>query len=214
MNDILLKGVLRDIRPSHTTKDIDYDQAHLIVKNSNGEESVIDIVFKHFTNKYKEGDLVSLVGNIRTHSRKLEDGKNRIHVYVFTYFDIPPEQEEDTPSLENYYQLSGRICKLGELRKFKNGKCNIQVTIANSLTNVNSSINSYVPCIAWGRIAKKLSHCKVSDEILAIGELRSREYVKNLGNDQSEIRVAHEALINDVYINDEIQEAIERSEEE
>ena len=216
MNDILLKGVLRDIRPSHTTKDIDYDQAHLIVKNSNGEESVIDIVFKHFTNKYKEGDLISIVGNIRTHSQKLEDGKNRIHVYVFTYFDTLPdiEQENSGIFLGNYYQLSGRICKLGELRKFKSGKCNIQVTIANSLSNVNSSINSYVPCIAWGKLAKKLSHCSVGDEILAIGELRSREYVKNLGEDRSEIRVAHEALINTVYINDEIQEAIERSEEE
>ena len=212
MNDILLKGIIRDIRPSHTTKDIDYDQAHMIVKNSNGEESVLDIVFKHFTNRFKDGDCVSLIGNIRTYSQRQEDGKNKIHVYVFTYFDSIPEQDEESEVfLDNYFQLSGRICKLGELRKFKNGKCNVQVTIANSLQNVNTNINSYVPCLAWGKLAKRISKCQVGDEILAIGELRSREYTKVLGEEKSEIRVAHEALINTVYINDEIEEAIERS---
>jgi len=37
MNDIFLRGVIRDISPSHVTKGIDYDKAHMIVKNSNNE---------------------------------------------------------------------------------------------------------------------------------------------------------------------------------
>jgi len=127
MNDIFLKGIIKDIKPSHTIKDIDYDQAHIIVKNSNNDESIIDLIFKHFSNAYKEGDKISLLGNIRTFSQRTEEGKNRIHVYVFTYFDTVPQEElEQHEGVgDNYFQIDGHVCKIGELRRFKDGKCNI-----------------------------------------------------------------------------------------
>lgn len=209
MNDIVLKGIIKDISPSHFSNGAQYNQAHLIVKNCTGEESVIDIVFKKYTNRYKEGDFIQILGNLRTYSQKMEDGRNKIHVYVFTSFNTLSQEElEGTPveNQNNYFQLSGHICKLGELRKFKNGKHSIQLIIANNLEGTKHKINSYIPCIAWGKSAKILSKCNVGDKVLAIGEFHSREYTKNLSEGQQEIRVAHEALIKSVYVNEEAEE--------
>ena len=209
MNDIFLRGIIRDIQPSHSIKDIDYDQAHLIVKNSNNEESVIDLVFKHFTNKHKDGDHVALLGNIRTFSKRMQDGSNRIRVYVFTYFDtLSPDEVQGTPveASDNYFQIDGHICKLGALRKFKDGKCNIQLTIANNISKGNSPINSYIPCIAWGRVAKKISKMSVGDSVAGFGELRSHQYVKNIDENTQEIRVAHEALLMNILTMEELEQ--------
>lgn len=198
MNDIFLKGVIKDIQPSHSLKDIDYDKAHLIVRNSNGKESTLDLVFKHFSNKYTEDQTVCLVGNVRTLSKRLTDGKNNIHIYVFSYLDELDEEflaQEPLQGTSNYLQLSGRICKIEPIRTFKDKRCNVQFIIANRIEKGNTKISSYLPCIAWGKLAKYIaSNYQVNSEISIVGELRSREYKKYFSEDQFEIRVAHEVL--------------------
>ena len=46
MNTITLKGVLYNIRPSHKIKDVEYDQANLIVPRCDGKEDCISLKFK------------------------------------------------------------------------------------------------------------------------------------------------------------------------
>ena len=120
MNKQILKGLIRNIQPSHKINNIEYDQADLLVSRQNGKDDVISIKFKKYSNRYKEGDLIELTGNIRSYSQKLPNGKNKVNLYVFTYFDVP---EED---LTNHFELDGRICKIEPLRRTKDGKPNIQ----------------------------------------------------------------------------------------
>lgn len=196
MNQIKLKGIIRNIRPSHNIKDIEYDKADLIVNRRDGKDDVLNIRFKRFSNTYQDDQEVSLVGNIRSYSRQLEDGRNKVDIYVFTYFDIP-ELDENDQEVTNEFVVDGRICKIEPLRTVSNGKQNIHFLLANNLIveESNQKLNSYLPCIAWGGIARELSKCQVNDKLTIKGELHSREYKKQLPNGDIEIRVAHELVI-------------------
>lgn len=142
MNKIILKGRIKDIQYSHTIKDVDFYKAHLIVKNDTLQlEDLINLKFKRFSNIYNELDEVNLEGNIRTYSSNLGD-KNKVEVYVFTYFD---KSEEDKV---NYVELDGKICKTNTLRKTKSGKDVYNFILANNLINDNQILNSYIPCVA------------------------------------------------------------------
>ena len=128
MNKIILKGFIRNISYSHTIQDIEFCKAELVTKQENGKENLINLKFKRFSNPYKENDEIELIGNVRTYSQKFEN-KNKVDVYVFTYFDKPDEDVEST----NYVELDGRICKKGELRKTQTGKDVLDFIVANNL---------------------------------------------------------------------------------
>lgn len=190
MNKIMLKGLLTNIQPSHKIKDIEYDQSDLIVSRTDGKEDIISLKFKKFCNRYKEGDKVELTGNIRSYSQKISEDKNKVNLYVFTYFDIPETEEN------NYIELDGRICKIDALRTTKTGKNNIHFILANNLiTDAKQKLNSYIPCIAWGKTAKDISKLSVNDKLVIKGELHSREYKKMIDNSEFEFRVAHECVV-------------------
>ena len=192
MNNIQLKGLIRNIQPSHRIKNIDYDQADIISTRQNGKDDVITIKFKRFCNKYKNGDTIELSGNVRSFSQKLDTGRNKVDLYVFTYFDLPQEGDHT-----NHFDIDGRICKIDDLRYTKDGNRNIHLILANNLIieDTNQKLNSYLPCIAWGNIATELAKLQVNDQIIIHGELHSREYKKKLSGEDFEFRVAHELVI-------------------
>ena len=115
MNTIRLKGVLRDIQESHRINDIEFNKAHFIVSREDGHEDNLNIRFKKFSNRYGEDEIVTLSGNIRSYSSRLDSGKNKVELYVFTYFDQPDLNENDE-EYTNFLELVGRICKLDEVR--------------------------------------------------------------------------------------------------
>ena len=124
------------------------------------------------------------------------------------YFDLP--EEPLTISCEaptyNSVELDGRICKIDALRTTNTGKNNIHLILANNLivSNGDKKLNSYIPCIAWGNTARQLSKLTVNTPIQIVGELHSREYIKHLDNNDIEIRVAHECLITDFKVLENI----------
>ena len=199
-NEINLCGILRNIEHSHVIGDIEFDKADLIVQRSDGTDDIINIRFKRFSNTYKDGDFVRLKGNVRSYSKQLENGKNKVDVYVFTYFD-EPEKDDDN---NNLFVIDGRICKIEDVRVLPSGKKNIHFIIANNL-NVGDGkkLNSYLPCIAWGKMAKEISNMNVNDYVLICGRLQSREYKKYISKDDFEIRVAHELYVESIEKDDE-----------
>ena len=193
MNEINLRGVIKDIQPSHTIDDISFYKAKMICKRENGIEDVINLRFKEFSNKYKDNDEITLSGNVRSYSYKTDDDKNKVTIYVFTYFDVP----EEMPDVNNFAVVDGRICKINDIRTTKNGKHNIHFILANNLTSGDNSkrLNSYIPCIVWGKLAKEISNFDVNTKLKLFGELHSREHKKVHDDGNVEIRVAHEFLV-------------------
>lgn len=194
MNQIILNGFIRNISYSHNINDIEFYKAELVCKQNNGKENVINLKFKRFSNPYQENQEVALIGNIRTYSQKLES-KNKVEVYVFTYFDMP---EDD--SILNYANIDGRICKKGDLRKTRAGKDVIDFIIANNLKTENQSLNCYIPCVAWGKLAKEIAKKDIGESLAVKGQLQSREYKKKISENDFEIKVAHELNIDEIIL--------------
>ena len=199
MNKINVKGLIRNIQPSHVIKDIEYNKADLIVTRKDGKEDVLNLSFKTFSNPYKDNQEITILGNVRSYSKQLENGKNKVELYIFTYFDNG-ELDENDQEIINEFIIDGRICKIDELRSTKDGKSNIHFVIANNLIieDSNQKLNSYLPCIAWGKLAKQISQMHVNDKITITGELHSREYKKIIDPEtgEFEFRVAHELVVN------------------
>ena len=196
MNLVVLSGVLKDIQPSHQIDNINFDKAKLIVKRENGQEDVINLRFKSFSNRYKENDEITLTGNVRSYSYRVSEDKNKVIVYVFTYFDEPAVDDE-TINITNKVTIDGRICKINPLRTNKNGKHNIHFILANNLISADHTkrLNSYIPCIAWGSLAKQIEAYPVNTKVNLVGELHSREHKKVHPDGEVEFRVAHELLV-------------------
>lgn len=193
MNEIVLRGFLRDITFSHYQGQIEYEKANLICPRIGGkEEDVISLRYKKYTNKYKEGDFIELKGNLRSYSVKDAD-KSNVQIYVFTYFDIP---EEIT---NNCLTLDGRICKVDSLRHSKTGVPYVHFILANNIfTNDGKKINSYIPCICYADNAQKILSLGVSAKIEVSGEFHSHTYKKELDKNEIEFRVAHEVTVKDI----------------
>lgn len=190
-NKITLRGIIKNIQYSHTIQDIEFYKANLIVpREDSTKEDLIDIKFKRFSNPYKENEEIVLCGNIRSYSQTLGD-KNKVSIYVFTYFDKPEIE------YINKANLKGRICKSNGLRKTKDGKDVIDFILANNIANGEQSLNCYIPCVAWGKLAKELAKLPIGTEIAVEGQLQSREYKKRISEDDFEIRVAHELNVNE-----------------
>lgn len=205
MNKITLKGIIRDIEYSHTINDVEYNQANLICSRADGKEDIISLKFKKFSNKYREGDKAELLGNIRSYSQKISDTKNKVSLYVFTYFDTPSTNDE-FEDFTNKVELDGRICKIDDLRTTSAGKENIHLVIANNIISNDGKqkLNNYIPSVCWGKLAILASTLHVNDKISVIGELHSRVYKKILDNGEMELRTAHELVISSLEKIDEI----------
>lgn len=190
MNNGVFRGILKDIQPSHNIGDITFDKAKLLVRRDNGQEDVINLKYKSFCNKYKENEEILITGNVRSYSYRVSEDKNKVIIYVFTYFDEP----EDDLETFNKVIIDGRICKINPIRTNKNGKHNIHFILANNLVSDDGSkrLNSYIPCIAWGLTAKEIDKLSVNTKLKIVGELHSREHKKLHPNGEVEIRVAHE----------------------
>ena len=191
MNEIVLSGTIKNIQHSHSIGEVEFDKAQLICTRDNGREDVINLKFKSFSNPYKNNEHISIQGNIRSYSYKTEENSNRVMIYVFTYFDEPAKEETDSAIID------GRICKINSLRKTKSGKQNIHFIVANNLHSQDNTkrLNSYIPCIAWGNVAKKMQDLSVNTKIKLTGQLHSREHKKKLDNGELEIRLAHEFVV-------------------
>lgn len=192
MNLVTLRGLVKNISYSHSINNTIYQSADMIVLNSSGREDTIKLLFKKCFAPQLDGDIIALTGAVRSYTEHLDNNKNKVNIYVLTYFDKPEKENQINKVL-----LDGRICKIDELRTTKNNKLNFHVTLANNifLPDQNLKINNYLPLVFWGNLAQNASTLQVNDQIQLEGQLHSRLYTKTLDNGEKEIRMAHEIVV-------------------
>jgi len=98
---------------------------------------------------------------------------------------------------QNQIVMDGYICKEVLYRKTPQGR-----EIADVLVAVNRSYgkSDYIPCIIWGRNAQYIANFPVGTRVQFWGRIQSRVYVKKLGGDEAEQRVAYEVSISRVSL--------------
>ena len=155
---------------------------------------------------FREEDTIEIVGNVRSHSEKVTDKfgneRNKVDIYVFSHLDDVNESDKEFVEEGNtdYFEITGRICKIDGIREFENGKHNTHFVLVNNIVSEYSRLNSYLPCVCWGNLARFATGLNVNDQILVKGELHSREYVKKFSDGTEEIRVAHELLVSNIEV--------------
>ena len=173
---------LVDISVSRLSDSVDY--IPLMVS-----ERLVDVTQSYI------GETISVSGQFRSYNRH-EEKKNRLILSVFVReLEFVDEIEDDIKSNQIY--LDGYICKEPIYRKTPLGR-----EIADLLVAVNRSYgkSDYIPCICWGRNARYASSFEVGSHVEVYGRIQSREYIKKIGEEQTEKRVAYEVSVNKIEI--------------
>lgn len=137
-----------------------------------------------------EGEYIMVQGQFRSYNRH-EEKKNRLVLSVFVR-ELSFVEETDESIKTNQIFLDGYICKPPVYRKTPLGR-----EIADLLLAVNRPYgkSDYIPCICWGRNARYASAFEVGGHVLLWGRIQSREYIKKLGENETEKRTAYEVSV-------------------
>ena len=156
-----------------------YDTIPLMVS-----ERLLDV-----TQDYR-GCFMEESGQFRSYNRH-EENHNRLVLSVFVR-DLHIDKTEQESERPNYIFLDGYLCKAPVYRKTPLGR-----EIADLLMAVNRSYgkSDYIPCICWGRNARYADSFEVGEHVQLWGRIQSREYQKQVGEEQYETRVAYEISV-------------------
>lgn len=138
----------------------------------------------------REGDEVSVWGEVRSFNNRSGIG-SRLVITVFAR-DIHVEQAED----ENHLTLAGSLCKVPICRRTPLGRdiCDMMLAV-----NRRCGRTDYLPCIAWGNLARRCGELDVGDAVALEGRLQSRTYTKRIGEEKQE-RTAFEVSVTSMDI--------------
>ena len=129
------------------------------------------------------GETLCVVGQLRSFNRRAGTGRRLvISVYAETM-----ELCADPP--DNRVQLTGALCREPILRRTPLGReiCDVMLAVNRPYHRTD-----YLPCIFWGRTARRIAALGVGSRISLEGRLQSREYTKLLEDDTVEQRTAYE----------------------
>ena len=144
-------------------------------------------------NEIKEEDKVVIEGQFRSYNNYSGVG-NKL---VLTLFARSVEKAEGYFEPDNEVYLNGYVCKEIIFRVTPFGR-----EIADVLLAVNRAYNKsdYIPCIAWGRNARKLKDVPVGCNLKISGRMQSRDYEKKTGENETETKTAYEVSVSKVEI--------------
>ena len=137
------------------------------------------------------GDMIKIVGEVRTKNIHMEDGKSRLHIFVFAREIMEYDDDFDT----NFVVMEGVICREPKYRETPLGREIAEVMVA---CNRSYGKSDYIPTIVWGRSAKRVGNMEVGTHIRIEGRIQSREYLKQYGDGTCEDRVAYELSVSSI----------------
>ena len=144
------------------------------------------------------GQKIFVTGQFRSYNRH-EEKKNRLVLSVFVReLSFVDENEiDEIQEKSNQIFLDGYISKNPVYRKTPLGR-----EIADLLIAVNRSFgkSDYIPCICWGRKARFASGFEIGAQVEIYGRIQSREYIKKIGEEETEKRMAYEVSVSKIDI--------------
>ena len=165
------------------------------VKRMSGAIDIIPVVISEYlfdSSLDYIGKYIEIHGQFRSRN---EPGENhmRLILYVFAReitFGFADHVDESERA--NQVFLDGHICRQPTYRKTPLGR-----EIADLLLAVNRPYgkSDYIPCICWGRNARYASAFEVGGHVLIWGRIQSREYMKRIGENETEKRIAYEVSV-------------------
>ena len=189
MNKIKSAGtVISNVELSHTFLGENFYKFDLESERTSGNSDKIPcLIPQMLVGDIKEGAKISLNGEIRSRNYTDELGTHcQLAVFV--------TEVNDYLGYENNVKIEGFICKEPKYRKTPAGREICDVLIASNRERSNKS--DYIPCIVWGRNARRSASMNISDKVMLTGRFQSREYTKRYEDGVEEIKTALEVSVN------------------
>lgn len=129
------------------------------------------------------GERVLVTGQLRSFNQITETGR---HLVISVYAETL-ELSDGEP--DNQVTLTGALCRDPVYRRTPLGR-----EICDGMLAVNRAYRrtDYLPCIFWGRTARRIAALSTGARITLTGRLQSRDYNKLLENGETERRTAFE----------------------
>lgn len=206
-NNITLAGVVeREPEYSHEVFGEGYYIFMLNCSRTSGNKDVLPVMISDRLvdiREIKAGQAVTVLGQIRSFNRHVDDVKSKLILSVFAReIEILAQDATELPFEENIntVMLDAYICKPPIYRCTPKGR-----EIADILVAVNRPYgkSDYIPCIAWGRNARFAGNLDVGTHIDIEGRLQSREYTKKFDDGTEEIRTAYEISVSRIEESEE-----------
>lgn len=197
-NNITLSGVVeREPEYSHEVFGEGYYIFMLKCSRTSGNKDTLPVMISDRLvdiREIKVGQVVTVLGQIRSFNRHVDDVKSKLILSVFAReLEILAQDTTELPFEDiNTVILDAYICKLPIYRCTPKGR-----EIADILVAVNRPYgkSDYIPCIAWGRNARFAGGLEVGEHIQIQGRFQSREYTKKISGNEVETRTAYEISV-------------------
>ena len=145
-----------------------YEVCVASLRKSDYSDTITVVVPELLAEGFRVLEEVAFIGEVRTRN---EDGHLKIYAFA-------KELCEVSGLHDNKVTITGFICKEPTYRETPLGRQISDVVLAS-----NRPFGSdYIPCILWGRNAKKVSVYPVGTELEISGRLQSRRYQKRIGD--------------------------------
>lgn len=197
MNSLVIAGdVAKKPEFSFAINEKKFYEFQISVPRNSGVCDVIPCITKEgLANEILENDRVCLYGEVRTKNLRKPDGGNALKVYAFI------KSVSDFTHYRNEVKVDATICKPTLYRLAKKRRPNgdtYKVDLLDMLVASNrarSKKSDYIPCIVWGRGAKRTRDAEVGTKFEATGRFQSRLYHKKYEDGVIEVRMAYEISI-------------------
>ena len=192
INSVELRGgVAGAIEFSHESRGEKFYRFPLEVERLSGTVDRLNIIARQellAALDLSEKEKLCVRGELRSFNNKSGVG-SRLVISVFARA-LAFEDGEDV----NLVQLTGTLCKMPNIRVTPMGReiCDLMLAV-----NRRYGRSDYLPCIAWGMLAREVAEWTVGDKLTLTGRIQSRRYIK-LGEDGAQLeKVAFEVSISE-----------------
>ena len=172
-NHAALRGTV-DALPvfSHENHGVEYQVFPLAVPRLSGTVDRLNVVAARPLLERRPltpGDRVEVQGEVRSFNNRTGPG-SRLVITLFAR-SVAPTREEPA----NQLTLAGVLCKPPILRRTPLGReiCDLMLAVNRKYGRAD-----YLPCIAWGALARRCGGLEVGDGLRLEGRLQSRIYQK------------------------------------
>jgi primosomal replication protein N len=180
---------------SHEMSGEGFYRTDILVCRASGVMDAVPLMFPEKLADVGRGwpdSMVEVIGQFRSYNKKT-DGKSHLELSVFVQGIRFVDEECMDYGSNNRVFLKGFLCKVPVYRRTP-----LRREIADILLAVNRQYgkSDYIPCICWGKDAALASRLEVGSAVNVMGRIQSREYMKKLSEEETEMRVAYEVSVN------------------
>lgn len=190
--------IVSEILFSHKVREKSFFKIYVSVERLSGVKDVIPVIFPEhicsldiLSKAIEEKSDITVLGECRSHTFPTT-GKHSVFIYARQI--LPPVLIKAS---NNYLEIKGYLCRVGELRTTLSGKTILDVLVA---VDKDNNRESYIPCIAWNIKEEEMEQIKVGEFIWMVARMQSRKYIKRYENGECEEKTAYEISIRDYMI--------------